>query len=493
MALFEVKERKNQLFQVFNKRELDPKKETLLLVFSKLVFSKEQNHWIGWHHLMLKEVLEPRFNLVWFGVDNNPSRLVEKGYSNIYSIHKEDFDRIKDSEFKRSKEIESSSWIYNQECLLSYFEEELPNISPEYVMWLDERWAFLPLKDYWSKKSAPSWMRRSNEVNPGNEFHDYIGNNQKAINFIQNTCSQVNEKYDYHVGILTFTYWMKNLIYNLGKWAIQKSVAAGKFKKSYYFVIDPGSYYRVFDAISPNHSNFAMARDFRGTRDFEFFPLQEMQHFLYEKPWEVDKTKKRKFCFYGTIFLSKKTRKNLWDTYLKDLRGDEIDIYVPPKMDGHISERKKETLSSSRLLERVKGDSDIADLWESVSQHPNYQGYLDTQELNNVLAQYEYALIAKNIARYDSINFRPALYIALEVFPLLDHRYDPEFLGIPEEIQKKIVVHNHEEILQRIDYYDKHPQEKEEVFRMLKEHFRFNQFQESWKETIKQALFAGDQ
>ncbi len=492
MALFDAPEKPLSLIRSLNIKPLDPAKETMVLVFSKLIFSKEQDHIIGWYRQMVKEVLEPKFNLVWIGVDNDPSRIAEMGYSNIYYVHSADFEAIKAKQFKRAKEMEedsdNSSWEYNRDIMIGHFNREMPNISPEYVMWLDERWAFLPLKDYWSKKTAPENIKDSGIVNGGNEFHDYIGTDESAKEFIHKVCGEVNSKYDYHVGILTFTYWMKNVLYNLGKWCIDNAVEKGNFKKSYYFVIDPGSYYRVFDGISPNHSNFAMAEDFRGTRDFEFFPVQEMQHFLYEKPWDVDQTKKRKFCFYGTIFLSKKTRKNLWDTYLRNLRGEDIDIYVPPKMDGHISERRKEGASITRLNDRVKDDADIAELWESVSNHPNYRGYLDTQELNGVLAQYEYALIAKNIARYDSINFRPALYVALGVFPLLDYRYDPDCKGIPASIQEKIVVRSHTDIQEKIAYYDAHPEEKAEVMHQLKEHLKYYNFTTEWKQTIEKQM-----
>ena len=492
MALFDAPVQKLKLTRSYNVQPLDPAKETMVLVFSKLIFSKEQDHIIGWYRQMVKEVLEPQFNLVWVGVDNDPSRLIDMGYSNIYSVHHSDFEAIKAKEFKRAKEMEedaeNSSWEHNRDVLLGRFTEELPVVNPQYVMWLDERWAFLPLKDYWSKKSAPDHLKDSGIVNGGNEFHDYTGIEESAKEFIHETCNKVNTKYDYHVGILTFTYWMKNVLYNLGKHYVDQGVSAKAFKKSYYFVIDPGSYYRVFDGISPKHTNFAMAEDFRGTRDFEFFPVQEMQHFLYDKPWAVDKTKKSKFIFYGTIFLSKKTRKNLWDTYLRDLRGEDIDLYVPPKMDGHISERRKEGASITRLNDRVKDDSDIAELWNSVSTHPNYRGYLDTQELNSVLAKYEYALIAKNIARYDSINFRPALYLALDVFPLLDYRYDPDCKGIPAALQEKIVVHSHEEILERIAYYDAHPEEKAQVMDDLKKHFNYYNFLTEWKTIIQKQM-----
>jgi hypothetical protein len=492
MALFDAPVKRQTLFRSFNVQPLDPSKETMVLVFSKLVFSKEQDHIIGWYRNMVKDVLEPRFNLVWIGVDNDPSRILEMGYSNVYTIHNADFEYIKAKEFKRAKEMEegskSSSWEYNKNIILERFATELPSITPEYLMWLDERWAFLPLKDYWSKKQAAPELVEKNVVNGGNEFHDYIGSDEDALRYIKEVSQQVNQKYDYHVGILTFTYWMKNLLYNLGAYYIQKSKAAGTFKKSYYFVIDPGAYYRVFDSISPSHSNFAMAEDFRGTRDFTGFPVAEMQHFLHDKPWDIDKKKRSKFIFYGTIFLSKKTRKNLWDTYLRELRGDDIDIYVPPKMDGHISERKKEGMSMTRLQERVKEDADIAELWESVSAHPHYRGYLDTQELNNVLAGYEYGLIAKNIARYDSINFRPALYVALDVFPLLDYRYDPDYKGIPAHIQERILVKSHADILDKIKYFDENPEEKALVMHELKEHFGFYNFKEEWPNIIRKAM-----
>ena len=491
MALFEVEKPRSKLIHCYNSAALDPTKETMVLVFSRLTFSKDQDHVLGWQRQLVKEILEPRYNLVWVGVDNDASRLVEMGYTNIYVISQKRYLAVKEEQMKRAKEMnegDDASWEYNRDVILDHFHEDLPHVSPERVMWLDERWAFLPLKDYWSKKGSPSSITERGIVNNGNEFHDCIVEDNESIDFILNTSKEVNDKYDYHVGILTFTYWMKNLLYNLGKWYIDNGVKAGKFQKSYYFVVDPGSYYRVFDGISPNHSNFAMAEDFRGTRDFQFFPIQEMQHFLFDKPWKIDKTKKRKFCFYGTIFLSKKTRKTLWDTYLRNLVREDIDIYVPPKMDGHISERRKEAMSITRFQERAREDEDIAELSESVFTHPRYQGYLDTQELNSVIATYEYALIAKNIARYDSINYRPALYVALDVFPLLDFRYDPDCKGIPQKIQEKIVVHNHEEILEKINYYDAHPVEKEAIMEELRNHFNYHNFTTEWKDMITTAL-----
>jgi len=491
MALFDAPEKPLRLVRSYNVKPLDPQKETMILVFSKLILCKEQDHILGWYRNMIQEVLAPRFNLVWVGVDNDPSRLVDMGYSNIYSIHQNDFEEIKEKRFKRAAEMteeDNLSWEHNRDVVWEFFSRELPKISPEYIMWLDERWAFLPLKDYWVKRETPKEILEHENIHGDNEFHDYIGSDPRIREIILENCKKISKRYDYHVGILTFTYWMKNLLYNLGAWYIEQAREAGSFKKSYYFVVDPGSFYRVFDTLSPNHINFALAKDFRGTRDFEAFPVAEMQHFLYEKPWEIDKTKKNKFIFYGTVFLSKNTRKDVWNTYLRNLQGDGIDLYVPPKVDGHISERKKEGKSIGRLQKRITEDSTIAELWDSVSNHPNYRGYIDTQELNRTLAQYEYSLVAKNIARYNIINWRPALYLALDVFPLLDYRYDPDCTGIPASLQEKIVVHNHEEILERIAYYDSHPEERAQVMHELKEHFNYYNFLEEWKETITKAL-----
>ena len=238
MALFDAPEKPLRLVTATNVQPLDTKKETMALIFSKLIFSKEQDHIIGWYRNMIKEVLAPRFNLIWLGVDNDPNRLVEMGYSNIYTVHSADFEEVKAKRFKRAKEMEEgseiSSWEHNRNVMLEHFNTEMPNISPEYVMWLDERWAFLPLKDYWSRKTAPEGIRDGNAVNGGNEFHDYIGTDESVKEYIHKVCDDVNAKYDYHVGILTFTYWMKNVLYNLGKWCIDNSVELGNFKKSYY-------------------------------------------------------------------------------------------------------------------------------------------------------------------------------------------------------------------------------------------------------------------
>lgn len=485
-----MESKKLTLVSSLNTAPLDPKKETMVLVFTRLSLSKEQENIIGWHQKFVKEFLEPRYNLVWVGVDNNPERFLEMGYTNVYFIRAADFDAIKAQEMKRVREMPENSEVtsseYNRHVVLAHFRDELPDVSPEHVMWLDERWAFLPLRDYWNKKAAAT--PEAEAINDGNEFHDYTGNDPQVITKIREISQRINTSYDLNVGILTYSYWMKNLIHNLGKWFITKGVAGGKFKKSYYFVIDPGNYYRMFDDMSPNHSNYAMAKDFRGTRDFEYFPMQKMQHFVFEDNSKVDKTKKRKFCFYGTIFLSKGTRKNLWDTYFKDLRGDGIDLYVPPKMDGHIAERKKESASLTRFNKRLGDDNDISDLADAVLKHPCYRGYLDNTELNKILAGYEYAFIAKNIAHYDSANFRPALYISLDVFPIVDCRYDPEFKDIPEEIQRKITVKNHTDILSMMEYYDSHPEEKAKVMKALKEYYELDTFAAKWKESVAEAL-----
>ena len=481
MALFDAPVKEKELITSFNLQTLDPAKETMALVFTRLVFSDEQKHIIGWMKDFVKEVLAPAYNLIFLGVDNDAERLVEMGFSNIYAITAKEFEEFEAAKLKRVKEMEeedAASYLYNKEQLWKEFQKSLPATPVQYVMYLDERFLFLPLKDYFNPKKVRP------EINRGNEFHDYVGNDSEVIAEIEKICTEVSDKYDYHVSLLTYTYWMKNLTFNLGRYYIDQP----EFKRSYYFVVDPGSYYRVFDRVSRDHVNFALVDDFRGTRDLHRFPIAELQHLFYEKNHQVDTSKKKLFIYYGTLFLSKGTRKDVWNKFLKDLRLEESDIYAPPKMDGIIHERRKEGASITRFQERQDKDTEIADLWESVSNHPMYRGYLDTNELNPTLAQYRYAFMPKNIAINDIYNWRMCLYLSLDVFPILDYRYDPSFLAVPQQFQERIVAHNADDIKRIIDYYEAHPAEREELMTAMKQHYQTENFRQIWKEEIRKAL-----
>lgn len=481
MPLFDAPVKEHDLITAINPQPLDSSKETMALVFSRLVFSDEQKHIIGWMKDFVKEVLAPKYNLIFLGVENEGERLLDFGFSNIYVITAKDFLQFKESKLKRVKEMEDEdtvSYLYNKEQLWKEFRKSLPKTPVQHVMYLDERFLFLPLKDYFNTKTVRP------EINRGNEFHDYVGDDPEVIAEIRRICKDVTEKYDYHVSLLTYTYWMKNLAFNLGRYYIDQP----DFKRSYYFVVDPGSYYRVFDQVSKDHVNFALVEDKRGTRDLERFPIAELQHLYYEKNHLIDKTKKKLFIYYGTIFLSKGTRKDVWNKFLKDLRLEESDIYAPPKMDGIIHERRKEGASISRFQERQEKDGEIAELWDSVSNHPMYRGYLDTNELNPTLAQYKYAFMPKNIAINDIYNWRMCLYLSLDVFPILDYRYDPAFLAVPQEFQEKITAKSHEDIQLIISYYEAHPEEREALMNKMKEHYQIDNFREIWKDEVKKAL-----
>lgn len=485
MSLFDLPEKTFELIEKYNIKPLDPEKQTFVLIFSRLNFSGEQDHIIGWMKDMVKEIIAKQYNIVFLGVDTNPERLVEMGFSNVYGITNKKFEELKAKSFKREKEMDEdhTAWEHNNSLIIQHLTQELPNINPEYVMWLDERFAFLPLKDYIKASSVLPGM------NSGNEFHDYVGTDPNVLQRINEACGEISNKYDYHVNILTFNYWMKNLIYNLGAYYIQRS---DKFIRSYYFVVDPGSYYKVFEKFGKEHWNYALVEDKRGTRDFRQFPIAELQHAYFEKNHLMNTSKNKKFIFYGTLFLSKGTRKEVWTRYLKDLRMEGADIYAPPRVDGIIPNRAKEKKSLTKFEEKITTEKEVGDLWAQVSSHPHYRGYLDTQELNRTLSQYQYGFIPKNIAFNDVMNWRPVLYLSLNVFPILDYRYDPEYLGVPQKFQEKICAKDSADIERIVDYYEAHPEEREELMAEMKAHYRIDTFRNEWKEDVKNCLGIGE-
>ena len=86
------------------------------------------------------------------------------------------------------------------------------------------------------------------------------------------------------------------------------------------------------------------------------------------------------------------------------------------------------------------------------------------------------------------MNWRPVLYLSLDVFPILDYRYDPAFLGVPQRFQEKICAKNSADIERIINYYEEHPEEREALMAEMKAYYRIDTFRETWKNEVAECL-----
>ena len=76
----------------------------------------------------------------------------------------------------------------------------------------------------------------------------------------------------------------------------------------------------------------------------------------------------------------------------------------------------------------------------------------------------------------------------MNILPFLDVGYDPEFLQIPEEIQKHITVENSDDINNKIKFFNDNPDQRENVLLMLRELFNIDEWENNTEDMINKQI-----
>lgn len=303
-----------------------------------------------------------------------------------------------------------------------------------------------------------------------NEFHDYVGDDEQEIKNIEQISDSVIKKY---AKIITPLAFIKR--YSFVTISFLKSFDEKYgIHKMFVFVIDPAVftfYKNLFKA--PVHFLY-FADDKRGTRNFEKFPIGELQHLVFEKEIEnalfeekVNKTKD--FMFAGSIIHRKGPRIKKWEQYFKDFRQENSSLVIPLRI-GVIPKRKN-------FSHGVKGIEDFEDLTTEISSHPQYEGEMIPQKINQKIQKYKYSLILSCVSVSDSLNYRIFNYLQYDILPFLDPEYDPGYLQIPKEFQDQLIVKTSQDIMDKIQYYNDNPSQRISLLNELKEYFEI----EKWR------------
>lgn len=237
------------------------------------------------------------------------------------------------------------------------------------------------------------------------------------------------------------------------------------------FIIDPSTFYPYFTHQFPDRVNlWYFADDQRGQRDFEFFPMGELLHCVFERtvnPMEAffQDGKDRLFFFAGSVIYDKGDRPEKYKRFLEPLRISNSSLFIPLRQNG-VNQSYRENDSQTSIAEKKHKE-----LVQSIKQHPLWKPAILPSELQAVEPRYKYSLILKCVAQTDSLNFRPVNYAKDRVLPLLDPEYDPECLQIHNELQDKLVVRNSDDIQERVQWFENNPDEREEIIDQLRELF----------------------
>lgn len=409
-------------------------------------------------------------------------------YGEVWGLSQLYINKLKEQRFLRVDESKSEdpTWEHNRRVLLDEFEK---SFGVEYfkkvkkILIFDPIDFILPLTSYVGMKDHPLLNLRKNE------FHDTVFQDEDELKKIADGNYKVCSKIDSKCSIIAFGTHFKNISINLVKYAVNKATA---FEMAYAFINDPAFYTPIFEYEKIPFRAYYFRDDKRGSRDFCEFPIGQLQHIVWDKRnkktdllslVEAPQLKKDRSVFFaGTIFQEKGGRVDLWNRYLRDLRVPGAGIFVPLRPNGILHSKE----NNNRFLNKVKDV--FSDLHEEMIAHPHYEGHLVPDEYEEKVSKFKYGVLFRCVSYNDSLNFRPILYARLRILPLLDPQYDPAALQIPPYIQSKLLVHSHEDIAEKVKYFDEHFEEREKLLDELEDIFSIKTFEKTWKKDLKKYL-----
>ena len=446
---------------------LDPEKKTILIFDGNI---KKPTHIYGTGRVLVDR-LKKQFNIV------NATRANSKMMNSIFM----DLDITK--HLKRS--YDSETYIEeNKKVIDMKYDEVIKKIGPiEYIIIGTDFGFFLPFTTY-----VPHNI--SAELNElYNEFFDYICDDKDVIEKIDKANDAVILDFNKKVSAYAFSTNIQNHSLNF----VRRINETGNLKnKVLAMVIDPALYTPWFNKQNIPAEFLYFENDKRGTRNFKKFPIGQYQHLVYDKELkeqessiffddEPEIVQDQNFFFVGSIFQTKGTRYTMWNKFFNDFNFDNSTLFVPLKTNGvNLKSLSDKVLNNN--IKKIKskfGD----ELINKIQKHPCYGGCINPQLLVNTISRYKYGMILRCVSSADSLNFRPILYTSLNILPFLDPQYDPTYLQIPKEIQEKIVVSNSNDIIERIEYYNKNIEEREYIIKQLRVLFMIDEFENN-RETM---------
>jgi hypothetical protein len=324
-----------------------------------------------------------------------------------------------------------------------------------------------------------------------NEFFDYLGDDADTLNTIDEANNKIFKKGA--ASLLMFTAYNKALFYEM-----MKFFALRDDPEFYGFITDPVFFTPFMNNISNKYTSLYFGNDARGTRKFKSFPIAELQHLVfddYESDHQLNKTaisfdedntaisleKKHDFLFVGTLFYEKGSRIDIWDIYLKDLDVDNSHLFIPLKVNGIIYNR-------NGLSDAEKVKEKFPEIYDDLTNHSMYAGYLKTHELNRRIAEYKYGMIFRCISFNDSLNFRVINYLKYDILPFLDPMYDPDYIQIPKKFQSLLRAYDAEDIKNKVEWFNANDEFRLNLLKEMKEYYNIDGFASDWEAAITYAF-----
>jgi hypothetical protein len=455
------------IFKLQGNLVLDSNKRNIV-IYDKNDFSSRTIY--GAARVMLQE-LEKNYNIIVIGSGCKLS-------DNYYSIQRELTDELYRKADNKNHIEENDLKIW------SWFEESFKDLSEiDYILLGTDDFFRLPQTSYVSKKESEILYNRKNE------YFDFIGEDEKIIELINNTNKSIISNWSKVVSPYAFS----TRDYSIFMSSINFFHKTGRLKKHVIaFIIDPVLFSPYFKELNIPTKLFYFENDKRGTRDFQKLDIAQLQHLIYDKQFKDDslddwgteekQTKQTENLFFaGTIFIDKGNRSDIWESHLKNIQSEKCKFYIPLKKNGMYHIKNPPLEHYKKQLQ----DSKFKDLYKDIINHKNFQMAVPSKDLNKTISIYKYGIIFRCISINDSLNFRPVLYTYLNILPLLDPLYDPNFLQIPKKIQNEIIVNNAKEIDEKILFFNENPDKRISIINDLYKLFKLDDYISDHQKMLK--------
>lgn len=427
---------------------------------------EKYTHTYGCSRTIAKKLAD-QFNIIYI---TTTSKAKEKNLYALDSKFLTELYRKKD----HPNHIEKNNKMIIQSLKSSFI--DIPEL--EYIIIGNADNFILPLTSYCSKNLSTDLNEKRNEF-----FDSLIDDN-----LIEEINDNIVNNWDTRVSAYAFSTTKTNIFPHAAK------VLSEKLKNDCMsFVIDPTMYTPFFRLNKIPLRSYYFANDNRGTRNFNKFPIAQIQHMVYEKekiwsPLEdqfISAEKKTKnLLFYGTVFHTKGDKIETWKEFLKDFRDPDSKLFIPIKT--NVAAR---TPSHNKKTDAERVRDLFPETYSEVVNHPN----LSTQQMfpydvNNLSMDYKYSLILRCVSSTESLNFRPVLCAFLNMLPFIDYKYDPENLQIPKEIRNELVVKNRLDIQNKIWYYNTNDKERLEMIKELRALFNIDEWLNNSDQMLHKAI-----
>ena len=253
-------------------------------------------------------------------------------------------------------------------------------------------------------------------------------------------------------------------------------------------------YNPIYNKMTNNLKNFYFVKQFKENRNFNSFPIVELQDCL-NNPLNIQSidsyesilnNKSIDFLFGGLFPENIPQRIKAWYKYINNLNMSNF--IIRSQIDN------KWKIDNKKL--NINIDNNDSQFKIDIKNFKNLKPTLNYDDYNNELSKSMFTLIIETYGgMYDNLTLRFLSSIYFGCIPLIAEEYDTNNLQIPQYLRNKLLVKSSQDIVKKINYYKNNLNTYKNLFYELwnyylnKNVFNINYYENKFKEDYFKEIY----